>query len=137
VLHTVGLDADHTGKSPPHSSTPHWVEPVLTGLATSPATARPRAPVEWSLDILTGLVKFDVHDGKKEKVARGFYGLYTSKNPESEYGHRSAREQAAGGPLPRRARGEGPRDRDEQQAPRRLLLHDISICLNPLYLYKT
>jgi hypothetical protein len=88
------------------------MEPVLTGLATSPATARPRAPVEWSLDILTGLVKFDVHDGKKEKVARGFYGLYTSKNPESEYGHRSAREQAAGGPLPRRARGEGPRDRD-------------------------
>jgi dienelactone hydrolase len=57
------------------------------------------ARVEWALDIRTGLVNFDVH-GKKngEKVARGFYGLYTSKNTENKHGccQSSAREEVAG-----------------------------------------
>ncbi|KAK3135576.1 hypothetical protein QOZ80_5BG0420590 [Eleusine coracana subsp. coracana] len=65
------------------------------------------AQVEWAMNIRTGLVDFDdvddeegVNEKKKkrrgEKVARGFYELYTSENPESEFGGRSAREQVAG-----------------------------------------
>jgi pimeloyl-ACP methyl ester carboxylesterase len=50
------------------------------------------------LDIRTDLVNFEVHGNRNgEKVARGFYGLYTSKNTENEngYGRNNAREEVA------------------------------------------
>jgi hypothetical protein len=55
---------------------------------------------EWLLDMKTEMVPFEIDASEKKDdgamVAKGFHSIYTSKNPKTRHGERSAREQVDG-----------------------------------------